>query len=69
MADQIKGSVTKAGLVKIETSDLAGPNHLSADDFMKAVQQGLGMEFDFTPIKPVHQLTADWMDAEQEVEL
>ena len=64
--DTIKGSITKAGLVKVETPDLAGPNHLSADDFLKAIQQGLGMEFDFQPIKPTHAIQENWADAEQE---
>jgi hypothetical protein len=40
--DTIKISILPDGTIKIETDKISGPNHLSAEKFVKAVQELAG---------------------------
>jgi hypothetical protein len=44
MADKIRITILTGGLVKIETDQVSGPNHLSADRLVRGIEEDLGAE-------------------------
>ena len=44
MTDRMRITLLPGGLVKIETDQVTGPNHLSADRLIRSLEQDLGGE-------------------------
>ena len=44
MADRIRITILADGTLKIETTKVSGPNHLSADRLVRGIEEDLGAE-------------------------
>lgn len=51
---QMKITILEDGTIKTETSDMAGPSHKAADDFLKTVAKLAGGTVSETPLKKGH---------------
>lgn len=51
---EMKVGFTEDGRLRIETGDMGGVSHRAADDFIKLIQQSLGVEVETESLKKQH---------------